>query len=51
MLPRSVFVLACKGKAASTGADVRNMYTLRTKVVQEEAADALAKVRCTILEH
>jgi hypothetical protein len=44
VLPRPVFVLACKGPGASADDDIRNTYTLRTKVKQEGAADALAKV-------
>eukprot|EP00878_Enallax_costatus_P003012 GHUV01003210.1.p2 GENE.GHUV01003210.1~~GHUV01003210.1.p2 ORF type:complete len:287 (+),score=88.52 GHUV01003210.1:1523-2383(+) len=44
VLPRPVFVLACKGKGANSEDNVRNMYTLRTKVVQEGAAHALAKL-------
>jgi hypothetical protein len=48
VLPRPIFVLACKGPGASAEDDIRNTYTLRTKVKQEGAADALAKVRsCT----
>lgn len=44
VLPRPVFVLACKGPGAAAEDDIRNTYTLRTKVEQEGAADALAKV-------
>eukprot|EP00879_Flechtneria_rotunda_P002367 GHRR01002562.1.p1 GENE.GHRR01002562.1~~GHRR01002562.1.p1 ORF type:complete len:281 (+),score=54.76 GHRR01002562.1:112-954(+) len=44
VLPRSVFVLACKRQGATPEDDVRNMYTLRTKVKQEGAANALAKL-------
>lgn len=44
VLPRPVFVLACKGPGAAAEDDIRNTYTLRTKVEQEGAADALAKL-------
>jgi hypothetical protein len=50
VLPRPVFVLACKGPGASAEDDIRNTYTLRTKVKQEGAADALAKVRRRLLQ-
>lgn len=46
VLPRPVYVLTCKGKGSDTDQESRSMYTLRTKVKQEGAADALAKV-CT----
>ncbi|KAF6266784.1 hypothetical protein COO60DRAFT_1473496 [Scenedesmus sp. NREL 46B-D3] len=44
VLPRPVFVLACKGPGASAEDDIRNTYTMRTKVKLEGAADAVAKL-------
>lgn len=44
VLPRLVFVLACRSTSLDFQEDVRSMYSLRTKVKQEGAADALAKV-------
>jgi hypothetical protein len=44
VLPRPLYVLTCKGKGSDADQDIRSMYTLRTKVQQEGAADALAKL-------
>jgi hypothetical protein len=44
VLPRPLFTLACKRALAASDDDVRSAYTLRTKIAQEGAADALAKV-------
>jgi hypothetical protein len=44
LLPKAVYVLALQGRSADCEADIRSTYTLRTKIKQEGAADALAKV-------
>eukprot|EP00775_Hariotina_reticulata_P010296 gene10296-10455_t len=44
VLPKAVYVLALQGRSGDCEGDIRSTYTLRTKVNQEGASYALAKL-------